>query len=433
MRHLVVARERRVHGGPASHHVGENARDDQVAHEDAHRSSDERVDAAPVPARPDVSADCAQRSRPFEDDLEPEENERAGHVVAVREERPVAGVRLLLLVHPADREDHVFGLAREQVPRLAPPSARSPIPVPRRRSISAQSGGAEHVMSRRGLLLHPAEGRDVLVRPEQDPGLTCTRLRGEIRLPFGQLVRVVGDPARHVRRVSVSHGAAQHGQREPVDLEVDDPRNVRARDDPLPFRDPLRDSDRRRVVGAEDDGEDDAHRRHDERGQQGPAEVVDREHVVERLRCQLEDEGVGDQYEQEAEHERQRQAHRGENRRDHRVERRYDDGDDERTPEARELHSGEERRGHHERNARGEPRDDEREQLPARPLGLPGHGPAVSRLGAVSHRCLLLVARPHRRRPRRCGRGGTARGRTPRARPSSPPSSRRAPLSARQP
>jgi hypothetical protein len=33
-------------------------------------------------------------------------------------------------------------------PRLAPPLVRSPIPVARRRSISAQSGGAEQVIRR---------------------------------------------------------------------------------------------------------------------------------------------------------------------------------------------------------------------------------------------------------------------------------------------
>ena len=39
-------------------------------------------------------------------------------------------------------------------------------------------------------------------------------------------------------------------------------------------------ADRVRVVGAEEDGEHDAHRGDHERGEQRPAEVVDREHAV---------------------------------------------------------------------------------------------------------------------------------------------------------
>ena len=150
------------------------------------------------------------------------------------------------------------------------------MPVARRRSISAQSGGAEHVISVAGLLLHPAEGRDVLVRAEQDARLAGARLRGEIGLPLGQAVRVLAQPAGHVRGVAVAHRPAQHGQREPVDLEEDDPGDVGAGDDSLAARDPLRDADRVRVVRAEEDGEHDAHGGDDERGEQRPAEVVDR-------------------------------------------------------------------------------------------------------------------------------------------------------------
>ena len=57
VRDLVVAREGRVDGGSAAHDVGEDAGDDQVAHEDAERSAHQRVDAAAVPARVHVAAD----------------------------------------------------------------------------------------------------------------------------------------------------------------------------------------------------------------------------------------------------------------------------------------------------------------------------------------------------------------------------------------
>ena len=110
------------------------------------------------------------------------------------------------------------------MPRLAPPSTSSPSPEAWRRSISAQSSGAEQRHQRAGLLLHPPKCRDVLVGAEQDPGLARARLRGEVGLPLGQVIAVLGDPAGHVRGAAVAHRAAQHRQREPVDLEAEQPR-----------------------------------------------------------------------------------------------------------------------------------------------------------------------------------------------------------------
>ena len=137
----------------------------------------------------------------------------------------VAGVGLLLRLHPAHGEDHVLRLAGEEVAaagaavdQQADAGAAAPLDlgaVRRRR--------ARH--HRRRLLLHPAERRDVLVRTQQDARLAGAGLRGEVRLPLGQTMRLAR-PAGHVRRVPVAHRPAQHGQREPVDLEVDDPGDV---------------------------------------------------------------------------------------------------------------------------------------------------------------------------------------------------------------
>ena len=77
VRDLVVARERRVDGGSPAHHVGQHARHDQVAHEDAQRAAHQRVDAASMPARPHVAADRARGRRPLEDHLPAEQHERA--------------------------------------------------------------------------------------------------------------------------------------------------------------------------------------------------------------------------------------------------------------------------------------------------------------------------------------------------------------------
>src|SRR3990167_6534764 len=77
------------------------------------------------------------------------------------------------------------------------------------------------------LLLDPAERRDVLVRAEEDSGLARAGLRGEVSLPLDEAMRVVRQPARHGRRVSVSHRTLQHRTREPVDLEEYDSGRVR--------------------------------------------------------------------------------------------------------------------------------------------------------------------------------------------------------------
>ncbi len=176
VRDLVVAREGRIDGRSPAHDVGEHARDDQVAHEDAERSSHQGVDAATVPARLDVAADCPQRRRPLEDHLPGEEDEGPCRVVAVGEERSVAGVGLLLRLHPADGEDHVLRLAREQVAAAgaavdeqADAGTEPPLDLG---TVLRRRAGHQ----RRRLLLHPAEGRDVLVRAEQDPRLARTRL-----------------------------------------------------------------------------------------------------------------------------------------------------------------------------------------------------------------------------------------------------------------
>ena len=244
---------------------------------------------------------------------------------------------------------------------------------------------------RRGLLLHPAEGRDVLVRSEQDSRLAGTRLRGEIGLPFGQTVRTVGQPASHGRGVAVPHRPAQHGQREPVDLEVDDPGDVGARDDALPARDPLRNLDRRHVIRAEEHVEHDAHSGDDERREESPAEVVDPEHAVGQVGGDQEDDGVRDQHEQEAEEKRERQPQGSKNGRDDRVQRRDDHCDEQRAPEVVDVDTGQDPGGHHQRDARREPRDEERERPPAGTLGLPGCGLAVRRLGIARHQVLLLL------------------------------------------
>ena len=232
---------------------------------------------------------------------------------------------------------------------------------------------------RGGLLLDPPERRDVLVGAEQDPGLARAGLRGEIGLPFGKAVGAVGHPARHVRGIAVTHRAAQDRQREPVDLEVDDPGDVGSGDDPLPARDPLRNADRIRVVRAQEHREYQAHGRDRERGQQRPPEVLDREHAVGHFGSDHEDERVRDEHEQEAENQRERQPQGRHDGWDDRVEGGDDHRDHERTPEALDPDPGQEARDHQQGHAHRQPRDQQTEQPPAGTAGRPG------RIGVAGH------------------------------------------------
>ena len=79
-----------------------------------------------------------------------------------------------------------------------------------------------------GRLLDPAEGRDVLVGAEQDPGLAGAGLRAQIGLPLVEAMGAALRPTLAIcGRVAVAHRALEHRPRQPVDLEEDDARRVR--------------------------------------------------------------------------------------------------------------------------------------------------------------------------------------------------------------
>ena len=205
VRDLVVAREGRVDRRPPLHHVAEDAVDNQVADDDAHRRPQERIGAAPMAARADVTPTLLRSGDPLDDQLPGEEDERPRDVEAVREEGAVARVGRALGLHAADREDHVVGAAREEVAaarasvREETRSAR--VPPLELGAVLRRRAGDE----RFSLLLDPAEGDDAVVRAEQDAGLRGAGLGGEVRLPLGEPVRPVLEPARHRRRVPVAH------------------------------------------------------------------------------------------------------------------------------------------------------------------------------------------------------------------------------------
>ena len=235
--------------------------------------------------RAHVAARRARGRRQLEHDLPEEEDERARDVEAVGQEGAVAGVRLALRLGAAHREDHLLGLAGEQVAAARPAVDEQPDPG----RVAALDLGA--VRRRRAdhheaaLLLHPSERRDVLVGAEQDPGLAGARLRREVGLPLGELVALLGDPARHRRRAAVAHGVAQDREREPVDLQEDDARDVAALLRALAPGDPPGHLQRVLVVvvGAQDGLQHDADRGHHERGEERVAEGADMDVVRQDL------------------------------------------------------------------------------------------------------------------------------------------------------
>ena len=190
----------------------------------------------------------------------------------------------------------MVGLAREQVAAARAAVAEQPVTCMATLDLGAV-GRRRAGHRRRRLLLDPAEGRDVLVRAEQDAGLRRTRLRREIRLPLRQRVAALDEPAGHVGRVAVAHRALQHGQSEAVDLEVDDARGVRLDEPVRALRDPL---DHPQGVGVvvvrpEDDVEHDRDGRRDERDTERRPERVDREIAVRDVVRREQHQRVQDQ------------------------------------------------------------------------------------------------------------------------------------------
>jgi hypothetical protein len=286
-----------------------------------------------MPPWADVAPPRPQRRGPLEDHLPEEEHEHTRHVEAVREEGSVARVRPLVRLDPADGEDHLLGLAGQEIPATCAAAgeqadARRASPLDLRAVVGLR---ARHLPA--ALLLHPAEGRDVVIRAEQDPGLARACLRAEIRLPLGERVAFVGEPARHLRRAPVAHGATQDRQPEPVDLEEDDPRLVRARLPLRAARDALRHAQHVRlvVVRPEDRVERDREDRDEERGEQCIPERVDGERARRDLRDEQEHRRVEREHEQQADDERERHAKRRNHRRQDRVEHTEDRRRDERS------------------------------------------------------------------------------------------------------
>ncbi len=374
MGNLVVAREGGVDRGPPFHHVREHPVHDQVTHDHAERGPHERIEAAPVAARSHVAALRPPGRLPFEENLPAEEHQYPDDVEAVREESPVPGVGALLGIHPADGEDHVVGFAGEKVSAARAAVGEETLA----RGVAALDlrtvGRARARDEPSRLLLHPAEGGDVVVRAEQDARLASTGLGREIGLPLGEPVAPLDEPAGHGGRAPVPHRPLQDRQRQTVDLEEDDSRSVRdcllagAAGDSLDHAEGVRVV----VVGAEDDVEDDADRRGDERDAERRPERVDLEITARDPVGREQHQRIEHEDEHEPDQQHQRQAQGGDERRQDRVQdtdrRRGGEG----APEIVDSRAGNDPRCQEQGRGSGQPPDRE----PYRPELRAGRAPA---------------------------------------------------------
>ena len=208
---LVVAREGRVDGRPAAHHVGEDAEDDQVAHDHADAGPHQRVDAAAVAARAHVAADRAA-GRPPTRARPPRRTARAPGSRSCRWRR-TRGSRGWPASPPACRLTvRITSSAspESRFPRLPPPSTSRPFPVACRRSISAQSSGAEHVISLPDSFSTQRNAGMSSFEPSRMPAWLAPVCDEKSVSHSTQPVRALLEPAGQLGRVAVAHRPLEH-------------------------------------------------------------------------------------------------------------------------------------------------------------------------------------------------------------------------------
>ena len=225
-------------------------------------------------------------------------------------------------------------------------------------------------------------------------------------------VAVVGDPARHRRCVAVAHGAPEHGQRQPVDLEVDDAGDVGA----LRGAEPARDAPGHAqvvlvvVVGPGDHLQRRADGGDDQRGQQRVAEPGDAQPLRERVGDQHQQEGVHEEHQQEADGDHERQPQCGEQGRDHGVQEREAERDHAARSGLLQVDAGQDPgRGVHRRGQQ-RPGDEQPQQAELGPGRLPanqlfvGHRRIFAPPPPPCHRPMRMMRQARRRAGRDRGR-----------------------------
>ena len=218
VRDLVVAREGRVDRGAAPEHVGDHARARSGRGRRRRRRRGGTRTCTPRWPRGRTSRfACRIAAVSSRKTSQKTSTSSARDVEAVGEERAVAGVRLLLGADPAHGQQHVVGVAREQVA-----AARAAV---REQAVAGRVppldlGAVVRVRAdhqRPGLLLDPAERGDVLVRAEQDarPGSRRSARRGRSPTRSGGACprRASAPSAARCRRASRAAAPASRARR----------------------------------------------------------------------------------------------------------------------------------------------------------------------------------------------------------------------------
>ena len=311
-------------------------------------------------ARPHVAPPLPCRGDQLERDLPDEEHERARDVRAVRHERAVTGIRPALVSQAADRQERRVRASRQQVAAAGAAAGEQAVigsvpPLDLRAVVGIRAGHHPG-----GLLLHPAERGNVVVRSEQDAGLAGAGLRREIGLPLDERVASVGEPARQrrrrPRRAPRGEGRAARGRRS---------RGIASPGTSVRTGSVVRRAIRRvtrnvyssssftPAITANAVLDRGCHQRDEQRR----AEVVDLQRLRRDVARQLDDRRVEAEHEQEPGDRHERQAQRRDEGRQHRVEHRHDRRHHQGAREAVHLGAGQPRRGEQEGQGRQDPGD----------------------------------------------------------------------------
>ena len=222
----------------------------------------------------------------------------------------------------------------------------------------------DHEPSR--VLLVPAEGRDSVVVPVEEPRLARRRRGRQERLPAGEGVTAGAHPAREVRRATSLDLAGQDLTRQSVDLDDDQAGSIGAMDVLSASRKLLDQDGEVGVIAADrEDGDQDRRRHRVDQGRDEGGEPTGDHEGVDEARQDQERHDLEDQSRDRDRDHRHRGEGRDEDRANGDIEDAKDDGGQEGGAEdpctRLEIHSGRQKYG----NAEGQDADDHGRQDPA--------------------------------------------------------------------
>lgn len=218
---LVVGQERGVDRRPPGLEVADDGLDLEVELDRGGERPQRRVGPAARDARPHVATPLACRLAPLDHHVRDGQDQRADHVVGVGEVGEVVAAEAVApdVEHRAHRQQRARRVAGEDVRAAGAVVVQEPAPVG---DPGLDRGRVARVVGddrAAGVLLPPAERRQVAVVAVQDPGLAGAGLRRPVGLPAHEPMAALVDPARQRRDRAVAQRPSQHVVGQPVDLQ----------------------------------------------------------------------------------------------------------------------------------------------------------------------------------------------------------------------